>query len=538
MPISSLYSERVRRYPWMMLRALFASVPLSLFSVFCSLLVTFAVTPSASAQGDEGETIIPLDDIAPSDDATHFFVPFEVPAGIAEIEVRHRGLVSGNVLDWGLEDPDGFRGWGGGLTEPSIVNAEAASRGYVPGPITPGTWRVVIGKALIVEEPAEYELEVVLRETPTLAPQTERTPYTEREPLEVGRRWYAGDFHVHSRESGDATPTLDEIAELALSRGLDFVVITDHNTHTNLDFFADVAERYPELLFVPGVEFTTYAGHGNAIFATEWVDHKLGVEGATIEGALNAYREQDAFFSINHPVHELGNMCIGCAWEIDVDPALIDGVEIGSLEIDTVGHLFVDKALAFWDELLDGGSRAVALGGSDDHRAGQNLSGTQSPIGSPTTMVEADELSVRGIREALRAGRTSVKMGNPDDPLAYIEPFEGKFTGDPIELTLKVVGASEGQTLALLENGRALRTWELEDGDRTIEVQLAPPAEGARYRVEVHESYPRAVSSHVFVDPSEGGCGCSASNTHEALLPLALIAFFILIRRRAQDRPA
>lgn len=501
-----------------------------------TLLILLSLAARASAQ--DGETIIPLDDIAPSGDETHFFIPFEVPAGVAEIEVRHRGITEGNVLDWGLEDPDGFRGWGGGLTEPSVVNADAASRGYVPGPITPGTWRVVIGKALIREEPAEYELEVVLRESATLAAQTERRAYEEREPLEVGRRWYAGDFHVHSRESGDATPTLDEIAELALSRGLDFVVITDHNTHTNLDFFADVAERYPELLFIPGVEFTTYAGHANAIFATEWVDHRIGVEGATIEGAINAYRGRDAFFSINHPALNLGAMCIGCAWEHEVDPALIDGVEVGSLEIDTVGFLFADQAIAFWDELLDGGSRAVALGGSDDHRAGKNLSAQQSPIGSPTTMVEADELSVRGIRDALRAGRTSVKMGSPDDPLAYIEPFDGKFTGGPIELTLKVFGGSEGQLLALLENGQTVRTWELEDGDRTIEVQLAPPEEGARYRVEVHATYIRAISSHVFIDPSEGGCGCNASNADEALLPLVLIALFMASRRRAAARRA
>lgn len=486
----------------------------------------------------QDEIVIPLSDFVPSGEETHFFVPFDVPTGIEEIEVRHRSLNPENILDWGLEDPDGFRGWGGGLSEPSIVNAAAASRSYVPGPITPGTWRVVVGKALIVKEPADYELEVILRRSTTLPAQPERRPYREREPLEVGRRWYAGDFHVHSRESGDATPTLDEIAELALARGLDFVVITDHNTHTNLDFFADVEERYPELLFIPGVEFTTYAGHANAIFATEWVDHRIGVEGATIEKAIAAYRDQGAFFSINHPVYELGNMCIGCAWEHQVDPALIDGVEIGSLDIDTVGHLFVDRTLAFWDELLDAGSRAVALGGSDDHRAGKNLSGTQSPIGSPTTMVEADELSVRGIREALLAGRTTVKMGNPDDPLAYIERFEGKFTGDPIELTLNVFGASEGQTLALLENGRVLRSWELEDGDRSIEVQLQPPAEGARYRVEVTATHVRAVSSHVFIEPSEGGCGCNASNADEALLPMLLLALFILSRRRVLARRA
>src|SRR5690606_23223667 len=160
-------------------------------------------------------------------------------------------------------------------------------------------------------------------------------------------------------ESGDASATLDEIAELARERGLDFVVITDHNTHTGADFFADAQARHPDVLFIPGVEFTTYAGHANAIGATEWVNHRIGVEGATIDDAFRAYAAQDAIVSINHPVLDLGAACIGCAWAHDLDPASIGGVEIETADIDTVGFLFVEKALAYWDDLLDAGSRAV-----------------------------------------------------------------------------------------------------------------------------------------------------------------------------------
>src|SRR5512140_3806879 len=89
-----------------------------------------------------------------------FEVPFGVPAGTAEVEVRHDDLSGPNILDWGLLQPDGgFRGWGGGNGEPAVVAERAASRSYLTGPLPAGTWRVLVGKALIAERPARYRIE-------------------------------------------------------------------------------------------------------------------------------------------------------------------------------------------------------------------------------------------------------------------------------------------------------------------------------------------------------------------------------------------
>ncbi|NLY93547.1 MAG: CehA/McbA family metallohydrolase [Myxococcales bacterium] len=497
---------------------------------------------SPSAVGAQTYTFL---DTAPEGEETHFFVEFEVPEEIegepvVEIEVRHASLTPGNVLDFGLDDPNGFRGWGGGNTEPAIVGVDAASRSYVPGPIPPGTWRVVVGKANVATTPAEYEIEIFLRTEPTLAPQPERAPYVEAPALEVGRRWYAGDFHVHSRESGDARPSLDEIADFARARGLDFVVITDHNTHTAADFFADAQARHPDVLFVPGVEFTTYAGHANAIGATEWVNHRIGVEGATIEAAFDAYVDAGAIVSINHPVLELGSACIGCAWGHEVDPERVGAVEIESGDIDTVGFFFVEKSLAFWDELLDAGSRAVAVGGSDDHKAGVDLDGTQSPIGSPTTMVEADELSVSAILAGMRAGRTAVKMGHPDDPLAYVD-VDPETRGGRTRLLLRVEGGVPGQYVWLVENGVRVERFTLEQATETIEVEVRPERD-SRYRVEVTAGgRPRAVSSHVFVAAAEkkkGGCDAASAGEVPSALALAFVGYALIEARRARRRRA
>src|SRR5512146_2291068 len=106
------------------------------------------------------------------DEGLFFTVPFEVSAGTAELELRHDDLSNANILDWGLFAPDGgFVGWGGGNSEPAVIGGDAASRSYRPTALTPGTWRVLVGKALVTQKPARFRLEVEARSTATLAPQ-------------------------------------------------------------------------------------------------------------------------------------------------------------------------------------------------------------------------------------------------------------------------------------------------------------------------------------------------------------------------------
>jgi hypothetical protein len=498
------------------------------------------------AQGDGPEAPTHrFEDEVPPGEASHFFLPFEVPEGIAEIEVRHDDLSDANVLDWGLDDPAGHRGWGGGLRDPAIVGIEAASRGYVPGPIPAGTWRVVVGKARIDDPPGRYRVEVFLRQEATLTPQTERRPYTPVAALETGRRWYPGDFHVHSRESGDArddTATLDAIATLAAERGLSFVVITDHNIHTAPDFFADVQARHPEVLLIPGVELTTYAGHGNGIGVTGWQDHRVGVDGATIQAAIDGYRAEGGLFAINHPV--LDFECIGCAWTLPVDPQTIAGVEIQGTASPVVQAIFYDRAVAFWEDLLDRGGRAAALGGSDDHRAGVELNAVQSPVGDPTTLVLADELSVAGIVAGVRAGRTVVKLTGPDAPMltltSAVAPEEGSsmVRARRVELTFEASDLPPGEplTLRVVRDGLTLEEVPVPSGEERFTHALIAAA-GHRYRGElVGQERELVATSYLFLelpDDDGGRCGISASGSpRDGLGLLCLIVGAVGLRRR------
>src|SRR6478735_3615144 len=81
------------------------------------------------------------------------YLPFEVSGNVREIEVHldypgpeDTGLgYSKNVIDIGLFDAEGFRGWSGGARDTFVVNRSTATPGYLPGPIRRGRWRVALG---------------------------------------------------------------------------------------------------------------------------------------------------------------------------------------------------------------------------------------------------------------------------------------------------------------------------------------------------------------------------------------------------------
>ena len=498
-----------------------------------------------------------FDGEVPTDDDLRFVeIPFEVPEGIAEIEVQHDGLSEANILDWGLRDTARFRGWGGGNTEPAVVGLAAASRSYLAGPLPAGTWWIRIGEAKIVELPARYHVEVVLRDAPTLAAQPERAPFAPPAPLARGGRWWAGDLHVHSLESGDAAPTIDAIADFARSRGLDFVELSDHNTVSQLDFLGDAQPRHPDVLLLPGVEFTTYRGHANGIGATEWVDHAIGLPGVTVEAAARAFADQGAVFSINHPTLDLQDFCIGCGWALELPTGWIGAVEISTGGWSESGWLLAPGGMDLWDELSLGGHHTTAVGGSDDHRGGQGNGAFDSPLGDPTTMVWAEELSVEAIVAGIRAGRTVVKLQGPDDPMIELDwsvpPPAGEATISAPSVTMSATVTGGGDRLFVLKNGEVVQRVPIDADPFVYELAIEPPPTGEDFwrAVVIVDDAPRTVTSNVWVrwapasppPPASGvarggGCAVAAGGGRagcgSVALPLVLVAVRPRRRRRA-----
>lgn len=490
---------------------------------------------------------IPLDGEVDATGGDYAVVEFEVPEGAAEIIVRHAVVDEANILDFGVWDPNGFRGWGGGLTEDAVIGIDAASRGYLPGPLPAGTWQIVIGKARLDVVPAEYQLSVEIHDAASLTPRP-RAPYA-GDALEAGPRWYAGDLHVHSRESGDASASFDEISSLARERGLDFVVLSDHNTVSQHQLIGAYQESAPDLLFVRGAEVTTYSGHGNALGAGSYVDHRLGLDGRSAADLIGEVDSSGGSFVVNHPRLDLGDACIGCAWKIDPTP----WQQVAAIEIQTgpfeLQNLIGRPAREMWDGLLDEGHRITAVGGSDDHRAGIDLdTATQSPIGSPTTLVYAEELSEAAILEGIRAGRVVVLLSGPDDPRVEIDlesdsgdvgRIGDTVRGDRVSIRARVSGGA-GARAVLVTDGRDGETRAIEGDEAEVAWDVRVPAEGARYRVHVvGDRGLVTVTNHVYAEFAAGpggGCGCRAGGGGGASLVWIAVAL-IALRRRARPSP-
>jgi uncharacterized protein (TIGR03382 family) len=469
-------------------------------------------------------------------------VPFVVPAGTREIRIAHTDGSDTVILDWGVWGPDGFRGWGGGNTEDAVIGIDQSSRSYRPGPITPGTWTVVIGKAQLDAAGGHYKIDVTCRDDATL-PVRPKAPYAPS-VLAGGRRWYKGDFHVHSAESGDATASFDQIAMLARARGLDFVNLSDHNTDSHLALAAAAQPMHPALLFLRGAEITTYAGHGNAVGLPAYVDHRIGYRGRAIGDVLGEVAAQGALFIVNHPSLDLGANCIGCAWRhADTPWEKVAGIEIITGKWEVVEKAFVPRAIQLWDELGGRGFRIAPVGGSDDHRAGAGTGFTDSQIGSPTTLVLADELSEAAIMEGIRRGRTIVQLNGPDDPRVELRLGDAEI-GDDVDgvataaLDVTVAGGA-GTFLQLWRDGAKVAQIEVTSDDFRHTFEDEPGAADRRYRVELWTDFNQrlVVTGHIYVHGVEsGGCGCAGGGP---LGPLAVapVLWLVLRRRRATVRP-
>jgi hypothetical protein len=499
-----------------------------------------------------------------TDGVAYFVLPFDVPAGTVEIEIRHDDLSEANILDWGLLSPSGFRGYGGGNTEPAIVNAEAASRSYRTGPIEAGTWQIYVGEAKLDELPARYRVEVFLRDAVTLPPEPERAPYAPPPPIVEERRFYAGDLHVHSRESGDSPAALDDVLSYAESVGLDFVMLSEHNTVSQLERYADVQARHPTVLLIPGIEVTTYEGHFMSIGGTSWIDHRTGFMGRTLDGVADDVHADGALFTVNHPALDIGDLCIGCGWTGMVRPDAVDGIEIQTGAFSVTGRLFLNRVLERWDELVTMGFHVIAIGGSDDHRAGTGTGTFDSPIGSPTTMVLADALGVDAILAGLRTGRTVVRLEGVGDPMLELSSPDladdtDTITADYATLTVRVTGAELGATVRLVRDGETHAEMDVTGAETELDFPLVASASEDAIRAELLVGgQRRVITSHVFLRPmsagggdagptdagtadagsmpAASGCACSVAATPQSLssLALPLVLAFGLGRRRSR----
>jgi predicted metal-dependent phosphoesterase TrpH len=100
------------------------------------------------------------------------------------------------------------------------------------------------------------------------------------------------DFHTHTKYSWDCLVEPADLIRAAKRRGLDRVVVTDHNTIQG----ALLAHEIDPQLVVVGEEVQTVHGEFLACFVSEEVP-----KGLSPQETVDRLRSQGAFISISHP---------------------------------------------------------------------------------------------------------------------------------------------------------------------------------------------------------------------------------------------
>jgi predicted metal-dependent phosphoesterase TrpH len=304
--------------------------------------------------------------ILEEEQGTYIEVPFEMPVGTEELHVQMEIAAAGNhkaVIDLGATDPFRVRGWSGGARNEYTIGTEKATPGYLPGPLTPGKWTVLLGAYRVPAGGCTVKLRVECR-------------------LEYAR-WLKGDLHTHSVHS-DGTYTLEEKIAIMEELGCDFLALTDHNT-TSQNF---ARPRNTDLVLIPGMEFTTNSGHCNFLGADDPLEDFRVRNMDDIHRMIATARSRGAKIVLNHPHCSK----TGWLWDFDFD---YDWVEVwnGPWRPDN------QKSLEWWQSELASGRRLVAVGGSDVHRPHPYVQHAM-----PTTFVYSRSKTVRGILEAISQG--------------------------------------------------------------------------------------------------------------------------------------
>jgi predicted metal-dependent phosphoesterase TrpH len=363
-----------------------------------------------------------------ADHQTYREVPFRVPAGTTSVTVEfaYTGKDQKSVIDLGLRDPQRFRGWSGGNKAKFTLSETWATPSYLPGPLPAGEWKLILGVPNLRKDArAEYTAKVTFDRSPVFHGFAEA-------PLKAGPGWYRGDLHMHTQHSDGSCAThsgarrvpcpLYRTLDAAAVRGLDFVAVTDHNTSAHFQDLAELQTWYDDLLLIPGREITTFHGHANVFGVTAPLDFQLGGPRAPNLGRiLDQVEAAGGLISLNHPGQPSGELCMGCGWTAKTDFARIPAIEAVN-GANAEGPL---SGIPFWEARLNEGRRITAIGGSDNHDG--TLTGPRS-IGTPTTVVYADNLSQDAILAGIRAGRVFVDAQGTRDRVLDVRLQGGRLT--------------------------------------------------------------------------------------------------------------
>lgn len=202
------------------------------------------------------------------------------------------------------------------------------------------------------------------------------------------------DLHVHTVGSPDAHTRIENLPEIIRARGLDGLAITEHNKFDPTDL--------PDVLIVPGVEISSRDGHVLALGVKENIQSRLSAD-----ETITRIHDQCGIAIIPHP-HDPVSPRVKIAY-LKVRPDAVETVNSDALSFRISNWLARRDARRF---------QLPQVGGSDSH--------IPESIGDAYTVVDSSSRDVRGVLEAIKAGKVHPE-GHPTSIRNKMRKFRYKF---------------------------------------------------------------------------------------------------------------
>ncbi len=321
-------------------------------------------------------------------------------------------------------------------------------------------------------------------------------------------QWYRGELHAYSNH-GVGSESVAELVRRAEKANLDFLAVADRNTMAAASDPGFTSER---LVLMPALEWgrddmgvaliygprtmpdpptTRPAAQAECIRVQAqggiWAAAHPAFPSKPWQWGLGFINGVQVWFREWREAPPLAPSQLSEAARERKDDVLVHSIAAAAAAV-THGDMSANvQGSLFYDYELARGLMACALGGSGSGSG-------KVPLGRPLTYIHARELSVEGLLEGLRLGRTYVTSGS-DGPQLYfgadvlsdgqIDVGIGGVIPIDAEVTFEVVVRNAvGKKLQVTENGRPIRTVPINAQDTGIRFKRLPTAD-AVYRVRV-----------------------------------------------------
>jgi PKD repeat protein len=234
--------------------------------------------------------------------------------------------------------------------------------------------------------------------------------------LPAQAEWFKGNTHCHSEVSSDSSTPQEELFGWYKTNGYHFVVMTDHNRYTEASVLNGLRYRGENLVddgfvLIAGEELTNGSQHINGI------DIPRRLEPApSISGSFERIWAAGGLPQLNHPEYNYIE-----AREITEEIAELDGSMF--LEVYNSHPIVIRRSGPssedIWDDVLSAGRKMWGVAVDDAH----TLPGGETPPGGGYIWVDAEELTVEAIVDAMDRGRFYASSGAVIDDFQYTSSY-------------------------------------------------------------------------------------------------------------------